>query len=106
MYKPVDRTELENHLIQHFRDSNDGFLDGLDVDGPVKDSEGRTNPHLLLEFVDGYTFQREVYTNHDSENEELMDDFLKYAQADIDGQFEYSVKAFERIVEALTTFGL
>jgi len=106
MYKLADRTELENHLIQHFKNLKDGFLDGLDVDGPVRDSKGRTNSHLLQEHVDGYSDQREAYTNNEPENEALMDDFLRYAVADIEGQFEYSVVAFERIIEALTTFGL
>lgn len=95
--KKVNFTELELHLIQHYRDSE-----------PIiyPDMPYHAEHHVLEEFVDGYTNARDAYSDGSEEQEQLMDSFLKIAKADIDGGFEYTSGAFEIVIKALNTFGL
>jgi hypothetical protein len=63
--------------------------------------------HSLTEFVEGYENARKKGHPYESEDQvELMDDFLKIAKKDIDGSYEYKAEGCERVIEALTTFGL
>ena len=89
-------TELEQHLVDHYRDTEDGFIDGIET---KKD-------HFLSEFVDGYTRAPDAYASTPEELA-LLNDFLRIANADIEGSYEYNSNDFINIVvKALDTFGL
>lgn len=95
----MHRTELENHLIEWHRHNNpnNGFLDGVEDD--------EADQHVLVEFAKGYKENRESYASS-KEDEELIDEFLRVAEKDIDGSYEYQVKDFEKVLAALNKFGL
>ena len=88
-------TELELHLFQWFEENQPN------EDIGIQDRD----EHSLIEHVHGYESQRDAYVDG-SEQEELMDAFLRIAKDDINGGFEYSPNAFETIIKAITTFGL
>ena len=94
----IECTELENHLSDWYRDNLPNEDWGLQPE----------NEHCLTAFVDGYSDpdNREAYTGGEPENEKLMDEFLRIAKADIDGQWEYNIPEYEIVLKALTTFGL
>jgi hypothetical protein len=94
MEKWMYNTELENHLIQHFSTTSE----------PWEQERDNVNVHRLEEFVHGYINQRSSYVNPGQE--QLMDDFLRIAKLDIDGQFEYNPDDCLRVIEAIETFGL
>lgn len=90
-------TELEMHVINHFRNKP-----GWSEDGWVDMAE---DEHCLQEFLHGYKNEPDAYASSDEELV-LIKDCVRILEADIDGQFEYNAKDCETVIKALETFGL
>ena len=95
------RTELELHCIQLFKKMGE----------PI-DEEYYQNTHILSEFIDGYSRKRNGKYSYASpknyeEDAKLIENFLRIATKDKEGNYEYSANDFDNYIKpALEQFGL
>ena len=93
-----NRTELEMHVIRHFRDS-----EPLDTE---------SERHVLEEFMEGYKSKNPngtyVYAmGPDYEKDKnMLDKFIKIVQDDIEGVFNYNAEDCKSVIAAIEKFGL
>lgn len=94
-----NRTELEMHVIQHFRDTKEP----LDIG---------SESHVLEEFLEGYKRKNPdgTYTyamGPDYEKDvNILEKFAKIIQDDIDGTFNYNPEDCKLVIDAIEKFGL
>ena len=90
----IERTELEQHVIQHFAETHDPEFDLDD------------NVHVLKEHYDGYKKNEEnCYASTPAELD-LIADFVRIVGEDIEGSYNYDAEDCRRVIEAMETFGL
>lgn len=94
MTKKHVRTELENHIIDHFSKVSDW-----------QDSALNENEHILTEFYESYTLNKDAFVET-PEDEELIDEFVRIVGADIEGTYEFNAKDNATVIKALEKLGL
>ena len=95
-----EMTELENHVIDHFRNLSE----------PFEYEDTPSDMHILGEFAEGYARKeggKHVYDMGDPGDAELLDKFVKIVKADEEGSYNYNSDDFKNvIVKSIEKFGL